>query len=114
VIQVILAGWNNFRSMVTGLDVLPKDAINDLQLATVTGTMGKKEILPPDPISAGPEKISKQPGITSEMALPAENILSESLDEHKERITNEIDTTQDKKIILKPDSPDKETESNEL
>ncbi|MEP6597693.1 MAG: cytochrome b/b6 domain-containing protein, partial [Ginsengibacter sp.] len=93
VIQVILAGWNNFRSMVTGLDVLPKNAINDLQLATVTGTTGKKEILPPDIISAGPEKISKQPDITSELVLPAENISSESLDEHKERNTNEIDTT---------------------
>ena len=23
IVQVILAGWNNFRSMVTGLDVLP-------------------------------------------------------------------------------------------
>jgi len=27
IVQVILAGWNNFRSMVTGLDVLPNQTI---------------------------------------------------------------------------------------
>jgi thiosulfate reductase cytochrome b subunit len=33
VVQVILAGWNNFRSMVTGLDVLP--AVNEVALQPV-------------------------------------------------------------------------------
>lgn len=33
IIQVILAGWNNFRSMVTGLDVLP--ATNEILLEPV-------------------------------------------------------------------------------
>ena len=30
IIQVIIAGWNNFRSMVTGFDVLPIDEPNPI------------------------------------------------------------------------------------
>ena len=33
IVQVVLAGWNNFRSMVTGLDVLPDAKSLNLQTA---------------------------------------------------------------------------------
>ena len=36
IVQVILAGWNNFRSMVTGLDVLPKEINVVLQTAAIS------------------------------------------------------------------------------
>lgn len=36
IVQVILAGWNNFRSMVTGLDVLPTGP--ELAVQTVSGS----------------------------------------------------------------------------
>ncbi|MEP7250969.1 MAG: cytochrome b/b6 domain-containing protein [Ginsengibacter sp.] len=41
IVQVILAGWNNFRSMVTGLDVLPADKV---QLATTGAVIDSKEL----------------------------------------------------------------------
>ena len=41
VAQVIIAGWNNFRSMVTGLDVLPADKV---QLATTGAVIDSKEL----------------------------------------------------------------------
>lgn len=34
VLQVIIAGWNNFRSMITGFDVVPaKDSAKNLSVA---------------------------------------------------------------------------------
>jgi len=40
IVQVILAGWNNFRSMVTGLDVLPTANDMMLQPAAVSKEIG--------------------------------------------------------------------------
>ena len=45
-LQVILAGWNNFRSMVTGLDVL-KPAKNTLQTVALNSERNPGKFIPP-------------------------------------------------------------------
>ncbi len=47
IIQVILAGWNNFSSMVTGLDVLKPGKIRGLQPVAVTSETGANQLARP-------------------------------------------------------------------
>ncbi|HWH64199.1 MAG TPA: cytochrome b/b6 domain-containing protein [Ginsengibacter sp.] len=68
IVQVILAGWNNFRSMVTGLDVLPI-ANNILKPATISSGEDRHEAIPPV------MKIAKSETIPND--APADNVILE-------------------------------------
>ncbi len=110
VVQVILAGWNNFRSMVTGLDVLKQDS---LQLAT-TGV-----VMPVQKIETPVKSISSEPKIhevdgqeENETVIIKEHPISTEVPD--ENSAEDPDITQDKKIPLKPDSQDLQNETNEL
>jgi hypothetical protein len=62
VIQVILAGWNNFRSMVTGLDVLKEDNVNNVQMAAAqVNKHAEEQVGPAGNIHSGQGAINKQP-----------------------------------------------------
>ncbi len=62
VIQVVLAGWNNFRSMVTGLDVLPAEK---LLVATSNAVLRVEKVEGPvQNISEDHEIIYEQTGET--------------------------------------------------
>ncbi len=50
IIQVIIAGWNNFRSMVTGLDVLPVDKNLALKPVVANAAISLKPLPVNDPI----------------------------------------------------------------
>ncbi len=68
IVQVILAGWNNFRSMVTGLDVLPI-ANNILKPAIISSGEDRHEAIPPV------MKIAKSETIPND--APADNVILE-------------------------------------
>ena len=68
IVQVILAGWNNFRSMVTGLDVLPI-ANNLLKPAIISSGEDRHEAIPPV------MKIAKSETIPND--APADNVILE-------------------------------------
>ncbi len=60
IIQVILAGWNNFRSMVTGLDVLPGG--EKVMLQPIVANKENES----DQFSASVTKISEAPTLQNE------------------------------------------------
>lgn len=80
IIQVILAGWNNFRSMVTGLDVLPaKETV--LQPVAVSNEKEQSEFTAPDIKITEPE-IS--PDETHQGKVALKNIPGENLNERED------------------------------
>ncbi len=108
VIQVIIAGWNNFRSMVTGLDVLPRDK---LQLAT--SMLVEKTEAPVKNISTGQEIIEQEEKIKNENVTEEEKVVVEHLTEIPDtEIDNEKDVTSEK--TLKQDNPQQQNNTNEL
>ncbi len=106
VIQVILAGWNNFRGMVTGLDVLPQEKI---QLATTPVMLPMQKIdlpaknIPAETIIDKEDKVEK---IISEDVTP-----EGTADTSNE---NDIETAREKKSTLNQDDKDQQKETNEL
>ncbi|MEO8568308.1 MAG: cytochrome b/b6 domain-containing protein [Ginsengibacter sp.] len=106
VIQVILAGWNNFRGMVTGLDVLPQEKI---QLATTPVMLPMQKIdlpaknIPAETIIDKEDKVEK---IISEDVTP-----EGTADTSNE---NDIETTREKKSTSNQDDKDQQKETNEL
>lgn len=114
VVQVILAGWNNFRSMVTGLEVLPQDTLNNLQLATTTGAVNAKEIETPVKNISSHSEILKEEKIEDENVIEVNPASSETTDVDNENSTNEMDSTIEKKIPLNPNTRDQQNETNEL
>lgn len=112
VVQVIIAGWNNFRGMVTGLDVLPQDTLN-ISLATTTGTVDTKEIDTPPVknISSHQEIMYKEQKSDAEKIMNEEPASSGTNDAGEENTNSEIDTEAEKKIPL---NPGKENDTNEL
>jgi thiosulfate reductase cytochrome b subunit len=90
VVQVVLAGWNNFRSMVTGLDVLKPSAEPALQIVTVHRSMEtvvQGAILPPASTvvrestrPSGEENPDKMegttPGTAQEAGIPVDQTLA--------------------------------------
>ncbi len=79
VIQVVIAGWNNFRSMVTGLDVLPLDNIGGVKLATA----GKNSL-----------NLAAHKPIIPVENITTNNINDEEVDEEKEKQHEEISNTE--------------------
>ena len=106
VIQVILAGWNNFRSMVTGLDVLPPEKI---QLATTPAMSLIQKIespaknIPAEPIIDNENKIEKTIG---------EDIIPEGVADTSNE--NDIETIGEQKLTLNQDCQDQQNKTNEL
>ncbi len=106
VIQVILAGWNNFRGMVTGLDVLPQEKI---QLATTP------VMLPMQKIDLPAKNIPAETIIDKEDEV--EKIISEDVTPEGTADTsneNDIETAREKKSTLNQDDKDQQKETNEL
>ncbi len=103
-IQVVLAGWNNFRSMVTGLDVLPIDNKGNLKLATAGNIdhdlITDKLIIPKEEIAVE-EK-------------PEEDIPKTEPPATEEIEPDEKDVTVNKKPFLNPGTPGIKNEENEL
>lgn len=115
VIQVVIAGWNNFRSMVTGLDVLPMEKKSSVQFAVAGNddvvTVPDKLIVPVNNISTreiADEEVMEAKEVAGEEATNAQPSKNE------ETKPNNIETEEDKKPILNPGSPRIETENNEL
>jgi thiosulfate reductase cytochrome b subunit len=101
IVQVILAGWNNFRSMVTGLDVLPSGNEIILQPAIVYGEMDSNQFTAPVVKIPKPE-IS--PNATDEdNVILDENKSGESIDETKNAagLGNELSSNE-----IKPANPE--------
>ncbi len=114
VVQVILAGWNNFRSMVTGLDVLPQQS--DMHLAVATGTMEKNEIILPMGQNSSAQKIidSNDENINENKAAgPDTASLTPAGEQNKEDIA-ETDTSNNTQTFLNSEDPEKEIKKNEL
>jgi len=90
IVQVILAGWNNFRSMVTGLDVLPTGKEIILQPVIAGRGMGKNQITEPVIKSAEPETLQKE--AQPDNVILEENQFAEKNDETKddEYLNNEF------------------------
>ncbi|MEO8110405.1 MAG: cytochrome b/b6 domain-containing protein [Ginsengibacter sp.] len=115
VIQVVLAGWNNFRSMVTGLDVLPMEKTSSLQFATA----GKNDAVPvPDKLIIPVKNISTRE-VADEEVIEVKEVVGEDVPNAQspkieETKLNDIETEEDKKSFLNPGSPGIETENNEL
>ncbi|MEO6639287.1 MAG: cytochrome b/b6 domain-containing protein [Ginsengibacter sp.] len=111
VIQVILAGWNNFRSMVTGLDVLPMDETRRVQLAPVVNHNAIPEV---NDLTVPVENISTKKAADEEVItiakVPAEDI---SLVENEETDLGKTKSEEEKKSSLHPGTPGTETENNE-
>ena len=89
VLQVILAGWNNFRSMVTGLDVLRP---------------GKEVLLQP--------VVLNKEGGTNQFIAPVEKRPGEATPEESQH--NEIVSEEEKAPSEKIDGTDKEIDTNDV
>ena len=87
VVQVILAGWNNFRSMVTGLDVLRPGKVNVLQPVVIHKEMVSNQFTAPEKKIPEPEAApkEKQP---NEVILEEEKPPSETTETNKETGAN--------------------------
>ena len=84
IIQVILAGWNNFRSMVTGLDVLPGG--EKVMLQPIVANKENES----DQFSASVTKISEAPTLQNEsrhenVTLENTNLLKKPMKQMKSR-----------------------------
>ncbi|MEP7230845.1 MAG: cytochrome b/b6 domain-containing protein [Ginsengibacter sp.] len=106
IVQVVLAGWNNFRSMVTGLDVLPRDK---LQLATSNNMPVKTTEAPVKNIPAVQQIIEEEEKIKNEDVIDKAEHSTEMPDTE---IDKDKGVTSDK--TLKQDNPQQQNETNEL
>ena len=88
VVQVILAGWNNFRSIVTGLDVLRPGKVMTLEPVVINQEMEANDLVPPA------EKIF----VTE--TIPEESKANDVISEEKKAPAGAVETN-------------KETESND-
>lgn len=104
IIQVVLAGWNNFRSMVTGLDVLPADK---LQLATSGITTDSKEI-------NEPIKASSITELSDIDASDDSHVASKESQEHIETPTGNLDKYENDIMEDIEKKSGKENDDNEL
>ncbi len=106
IVQVVLAGWNNFRSMITGLDVLPRD---NLQLAMSNNMPVKITEAPVKNIPVVQQIIGEEDKIKNEAVI-------EEAEHSTEMPDTEIDkdkgVTSDK--TLKQDNPPQQNKTNEL
>ena len=106
VIQVMLAGWNNFRSMVTGLDVLPPDHIDSIKLATAskidTNPITDKLIVPVADIA---EKDINEKEVIQEKEKPGEEISKSESSHIEEPNSDEKALTENKQTFSDPNSP---------
>ncbi len=115
VIQVVLAGWNNFRSMVTGLDVLPMEKTSSVQFASA----GKNDATSlPDKLIVPVKNISTRE-VADEEVIEVKEVAREDVpnaqpSKTEETKRNDIETEEDKKTFLNPGSPGIETENNDL
>ncbi|MEP6584673.1 MAG: cytochrome b/b6 domain-containing protein [Ginsengibacter sp.] len=114
VIQVILAGWNNFRSMVTGLDVLPQVSLNKLKLATPAQTIDVKVIepsasIPRDIAAPGREEI-----IEEKKTIKEEIVSPKITDLTNEKSSGETNAVTPTTTPLKSGNPNEQNETNEL
>ena len=82
IVQVILAGWNNFRSMVTGLDVLPSKKEIILQPAIVNREMESNQIVAT--VIKTPEHEIRQNETHQDNVILKENKSGEKTDETKD------------------------------
>ncbi len=109
VIQVILEGWNNFRSMVTGLDVLPRDT---LQLAGTDSAIPVKNAeIPVKKIPVARKIILEEDKAQNENVIDEDVISSETPQEDDKK---DIDDTKEKRMNLNKDDQDQQNETNEL
>lgn len=109
VVQVILAGWNNFRSMVTGLDVLPRDT---LQLAGTDSAIPVKNAEIPVKKIPVERKIIQEEDKTQNENVIDEDVVSPETPQEDDK--KNIDETQEKKMNLSKDDQDQQNETNEL
>jgi thiosulfate reductase cytochrome b subunit len=106
IIQVILAGWNNFRSMVTGLDVLPGG--EKVMLQPVIANKGNEA----GQFSASVAKISETPTLQNESRhenVTLENTeFAEKANEANEESNLNDELPSDRNKQTSPEEPNKE------
>ncbi len=120
VVQVILAGWNNFRSMVTGLDVLPMDQIDKIQPATVPIKKYVEELIVPvkntqeESGQISHEKTGDQSNFELEPGLKNQDVFSQPPGKIEVTITNEKENEPGNKINLNTENPSPKKNDDEL
>lgn len=97
VVQVILAGWNNFRSMVTGLDVLKPGKTILLQPAIPGKETIEPQFVSPDEIAPGnvpiQAMIAPNGGIPETEKAQQHEVVSRNRSEEEKAAAKDIDTT---------------------
>jgi thiosulfate reductase cytochrome b subunit len=83
IVQVVLAGWNNFRSMVTGLDVLPGDKKVVLQTVAINKNTPVKNMVVPMNSSFENDNTNKESdanivNLEEEKAAPEPDVTNEN------------------------------------
>jgi len=88
VVQVILAGWNNFRSMVTGLDVLRPAKVLVLQPSVINKEPASNQF--EAPVEKIPETETIPPQPSNDLIVEEKTLPPEITEGNKETNTNKL------------------------